>query len=484
MPKIIVKDLKIVLGVQSHSRNNARMMNFLENSIKNWGPEYSYYFKKDNMYITKGKVAKGEFYPCVVAHTDTVHAIVPNFTVIQNNGFLFAMNLFKQTGIGGDDKVGIYIALEMLRNLPALKVAFFIDEEIGCVGSGKADPAFFEDVGYILQADRKGAYDITETISDIEMNSEAFRELIEPAVKKYERKYVDGMMTDVLALSRKFDISMMNISCGYYGPHTDREYVCIQDVANTFNFMYDVIKMCGNKEYPCAHKDFGEEMRKKNLALYDSQKDKKGLFGNSGQSTILATNDAMAAFIPDNLFQRSYYDLVTRTWTDQMPMIDHTFYYYRSKMFHVPRWGAGTQLPTKKITDIGQFYIPHLNMWTVMVPSMWQIFYDEAKNSWNIPAGNFFALSSKNEKKSELTQVQDAKRVAELDAKIAAYKAHLAALQDSPVKISDGRSTCLKCGSEPHPDKSRFSENYCPECKEFFSEVRHKMKMAVNNKTN
>ena len=28
-----------------------------------------------NIYVTKGQISEGEFYPCVVAHTDTVHKI-------------------------------------------------------------------------------------------------------------------------------------------------------------------------------------------------------------------------------------------------------------------------------------------------------------------------------------------------------------------------------------------------------------------------
>jgi putative aminopeptidase FrvX len=34
-----------------------------------------------NIYVTKGKLNEGEFYPMFVAHTDTVHEIIPKINV-------------------------------------------------------------------------------------------------------------------------------------------------------------------------------------------------------------------------------------------------------------------------------------------------------------------------------------------------------------------------------------------------------------------
>jgi putative aminopeptidase FrvX len=52
-------------------------------------------------------------------------------------------DLGNPTGIGGDDKCGVYACLELLKELPNLKAAFFVSEETGCHGSKKADPNFF-----------------------------------------------------------------------------------------------------------------------------------------------------------------------------------------------------------------------------------------------------------------------------------------------------------------------------------------------------
>jgi hypothetical protein len=46
------------------------------------------------------------------------------------------------TGIGGDDKCGVFACLTLLKELPYVKAAFFVSEETGCHGSLKADPRF------------------------------------------------------------------------------------------------------------------------------------------------------------------------------------------------------------------------------------------------------------------------------------------------------------------------------------------------------
>lgn len=51
----------------------------------------------------------------------------------------------KNEGLGADDKNGIWIALKCLRKYDSLKLAFFVSEEVGCVGSGKAVMDFFND---------------------------------------------------------------------------------------------------------------------------------------------------------------------------------------------------------------------------------------------------------------------------------------------------------------------------------------------------
>ncbi len=62
------------------------------------------------------------------------------------------------SGIGGDDKVGVYTCLNALfqEGIESVKVSFFRNEEIGCIGSKAADMKWFEDVNWVCQLDRRG----------------------------------------------------------------------------------------------------------------------------------------------------------------------------------------------------------------------------------------------------------------------------------------------------------------------------------------
>ena len=77
-----------------------------------------------NIYITKGKA---DVYPCVVAHTDTVHDIYKGYKVyeVEGNFVAFDSATMQQVGTGGDDKVGLWICLEMLRSYDNIKICFF-----------------------------------------------------------------------------------------------------------------------------------------------------------------------------------------------------------------------------------------------------------------------------------------------------------------------------------------------------------------------
>lgn len=263
-----IERLKEVLSIQSATRKNEMMMAFIVSKLKEI-KGVSWFMKKGNLYAIKGTTA---LYPCVVSHTDTVHDIHVQYGIVENNGHLMAFSDHNQVGTGGDDKVGVFACLELLRDLKVVKAAFFRDEESGCQGSRVHHKKFFYDVGYVLQADRQGNKGITETISGTEMIGDSFKSGIKDLMTKYNREYVNGMMTDVQELARSHKISMCNIECGYYIPHTDYEYVVIKDVLDTLNFMKEIILKLGRKNYVCDHvfKGYGYSAYGSSYAGYGS----------------------------------------------------------------------------------------------------------------------------------------------------------------------------------------------------------------------
>lgn len=240
-----------VLSIQSESYNQFRVFSYIIRQLKKLG--CNYYTFNGCIYATKGDA---DNYPCIVSHMDTVHEIVENLTVVEVAGNLTGFNrvTMEQTGIGGDDKVGIFIALQCLENFDNIKAVFFRDEEIGCDGSYSPDKTFFEDCNYVLQCDRKGNRDFVTNASGIELSCNAFKNDIKPILNQYGYKFANGMMTDVMALKEMgIKCSMANMSCGYYNPHCYNEYVNVLDVINCLNMVIHIITKM-QKSYTCIPK--------------------------------------------------------------------------------------------------------------------------------------------------------------------------------------------------------------------------------------
>ena len=147
-----IQQLKDTLVVQTSSHKEQAMRQFIKSQVKAI-PDTRISYHASNIYVTRGEAL---LYPCVVAHMDTVHDCYKDFQIYQTGDNLFAMDTHsvRQVGIGGDDKVGVFIALEMLRTLKHMKVVFFTNEEIGCVGSSRARLSFFEDcclTGWVIK---------------------------------------------------------------------------------------------------------------------------------------------------------------------------------------------------------------------------------------------------------------------------------------------------------------------------------------------
>ena len=178
---------------------------------------------------------------------DTVHDIVEDLTPVEVCGNITGFNavMMEQTGIGGDDKVGIYIALQCLSSFDNIKVAFFRDEEIGCVGSYDAEMSFFSDCRFVLQCDRRGNDDFIVNASGVDLSSNQFQDDVLPIISNYGYKFAYGMMTDVMALKENgIKCSVANMSCGYYNPHMPNEYVNIDDVENCLDMCKTIIEWC------------------------------------------------------------------------------------------------------------------------------------------------------------------------------------------------------------------------------------------------
>lgn len=249
-----LEKLKEVLAIQTYSKQQWRMFAYIVRKVKEI-PNCVLYTNEGNIYITKGKATN---YPCVIAHMDSVHKIEKDLTVVElPNGTLTGFNCIEmeQTGIGGDDKVGIFIALESLKHFDNIKVAFFRDEEIGCVGSYEADLTFFEDCNYVLQCDRQGNKDFITDACGVILSGVDFQKDLGAILYDHNYDFHYGGMTDVMALKELgVKCAMANMSCGYYNPHSYSEYVSIKDVKNCLDMVFKIISSL-TKSYIYEYKE-------------------------------------------------------------------------------------------------------------------------------------------------------------------------------------------------------------------------------------
>lgn len=229
------------LEVQTASYQQTNMMNYIFKKVKEISPDAEVNVDEGNIYVTKGSA---KTYPCVASHMDTVHSLHPNSRVFNFNGKLFSVDFqsMKRIGTGGDDKVGVFVCLEMLRQFDNIKLVFFRDEEVGCLGSSKADMNFFEDVSLVMQCDRKGYKDFVNSISGTKLYTKEFSEAIQETLKKWGKKETSGGLTDVYQLAENgVGVCVANMSCGYHDPHTDNEYCIVNQVMDTSDFVKDLI---------------------------------------------------------------------------------------------------------------------------------------------------------------------------------------------------------------------------------------------------
>jgi len=194
-----------------------------------------------NLFITKGV---SDTYPCLAAHMDQVQSFhSKDFTVVEINGDVIGWSpkCHKQQGLGADDKNGIFICLEILRDVKVLKVAFFVGEEVGCKGSNACDLGFFKDCRFIIQPDRKGSSDLITSMFCGDVCSEEFVKALNAEAYGYEED--QGSVTDVGELvERGVGISCLNLSCGYYDAHTDHEYTVLGELENCLEFVQDIVE--------------------------------------------------------------------------------------------------------------------------------------------------------------------------------------------------------------------------------------------------
>jgi tripeptide aminopeptidase len=264
--------LKEILSIPTYSTQEQRVVKYLadyaiENNVECTIDKFG------NVYLYKGDMEEGEFRPCVVAHTDTVHnyhdMLVSGDRRLEIEEEKFTKGKEEvtiltaydpmsgeQTGIGGDDKAGIFIALQLFENHDKIMAAFFVSEEIGCIGSRSADKTNFKNVGWFIQFDAPTANWVSKVCNGVELFDDKFQENIMDILTKHEQTKISrDPYTDVFALRPKTGINCINIFAGYENMHTRSEYVVVEHVQKAIDLAEDLINHLGDSEYKYEGED-------------------------------------------------------------------------------------------------------------------------------------------------------------------------------------------------------------------------------------
>ena len=162
--------------------------------------------------------AEGTIPVLLVAHMDTVHR-QPVEQVCYSADGAVAMS---PQGIGGDDRCGVWIILQILRTANC-HVLFCEDEEVGCVGAKKFTRGSLQpQVNYIVELDRRGSNDAVFYRCD---NPE-----FEDFVTSFGFETAGGSCSDISYIAPYLETAAVNISCGYYCEHQRHEYIRLEEM--------------------------------------------------------------------------------------------------------------------------------------------------------------------------------------------------------------------------------------------------------------
>jgi tripeptide aminopeptidase len=233
---------KDVFSVPAVSFNETKVSLFILNFIKSVENTKVDVDNFGNILIKKGT---SNFYPCFLAHMDTVHEYYFGFNLLIKDNYIFSVdNNKKQVGCGADDKAGILICLHLLKHVENIKIVFCSCEESGGIGSKNIDKNFFSDCSFLCSVDRWGNSDFITEYSRKKTVSEDFIKDTKKLLNHYQYKETSGMFTDSFNIQNNgVELSCINISCGYYKHHSEKEFFDIFEGYKCYLLCFELCKL-------------------------------------------------------------------------------------------------------------------------------------------------------------------------------------------------------------------------------------------------
>ena len=187
-----------------------------ENKLKQILVKFLYSKNYQNVTKTDAFImAEGNLPICLIAHMDTVFRFAPDdFFYDSQRKVLWAPG-----GAGFDDRVGIYMILNLIEKGYRPSVIFTDEEEVGGIGARALINAFpdcpFRDCRALIQLDRANKNDA--------VYYNCYNTAFENWVQKFGFKFDWGTFSDISIIAPQWKIAAVNLSVGYVDEHTESE---------------------------------------------------------------------------------------------------------------------------------------------------------------------------------------------------------------------------------------------------------------------
>ena len=154
-------------------------------------------------------------------------------------------------GIGADDKLGCAIALALVDVLPVAKAVFFVEEELGMLGSRELDVDWFGDVGFCLSFDSPDRNRASRTCSGRLLYSDGFfGEILQPICARHGvTRFNDEPFTDVTQVREKTKVMCFNVGNGGRLAHSPSEYLVVEDAQSAYALGKELLEAVGTSQH-------------------------------------------------------------------------------------------------------------------------------------------------------------------------------------------------------------------------------------------
>lgn len=283
MKNIDIDFLFDIMSVPTYSGHEYRMVTFLIL----WARQHNIHYEFDdygNVYLTKGELKEGEYYPCVTSHLDTVQDKAKPYaqvgvplTILERTNTKGQHEIYVDgMGIGADDKAGVCISLSLFDYFDKIKACFFLEEEVGCKGSSHLNTEWFKDVGYVIGWDspekNRAAYACS---GQLLFSKDFFLNEIKDICKEHGVTVFNAEpYTDVKEIRQKTSVMCMNFGNGGYLAHSAKEYCILEDMDSACGMGIALIKKLGLRKFRMEPKSswggYTTKSKDEDVAYFDS----------------------------------------------------------------------------------------------------------------------------------------------------------------------------------------------------------------------